>query len=78
MKAKDARELKVGDWVKANFGNHVKLAEIVAIVWPKVKLEAVCTNGEVITRVRTYRSIWGKTDMHPYSLTSLPFWLKSD
>jgi len=76
MKAADARELKVGDWVMASFGCYAKKAEIIAIDWPTFTLRATDHRGDEMIRTRRYVSLWpGKVSPARTPSTSLPSWL---
>lgn len=78
MKAADARQLKVGDFIKGNFGNVSKSCEIIAIDWPCFTLRTKDHRGEEMIRKRNYQSIWGKHDPMRPTARGLPSWLKYD
>lgn len=76
MKAADARQLTVGDWVTANFGCNTKKCEIIAIDWPTFRLRTKDYRGDEMIRTRRYTSLWSKTEpAGPTSTRSAPSWL---
>jgi hypothetical protein len=75
MNAKQARDLKVGDWVSAHFGIHRKSCQVVAIEWPKFELQAIDYRGEFFYRTRTYRSLWRCEAPNATNMVGSPSWL---
>ena len=73
MKAAEARELKVGDYVMGCFGNVSKRCRIIGISWPNFSLEMKDYKGEPMFRERLYRSLWKAT---PPKERPAPRWLK--
>lgn len=77
MKASDARQLKIGDWVQANFGGRgvVKNCEIIAINWPTFKLRTKDHRGDEMIRTRRYQSLTRQVEPNGPSWRKLPYWL---
>lgn len=77
MKAKEARQLRVGDWVMANFSNYAQAAKVVAIEWPHFVIVSPATKRRgPLKRTRRYRSLW-KCDNAPRDDNRPPpAWLK--
>lgn len=62
MNAKEARKLKVGDWVLAHFAQWMRGAEIIDIQWPRFLLRRIGSDKQLMERWRTYRSLCGRTE----------------
>lgn len=79
MKARDARQLKVGDWVTVNWpgrgGYRSKACEITEIRWPTFFLSTVDSKGREVATSRKYQSIYPCESPQRPSRRRLPFWL---
>jgi len=77
MYAKEARLLRVGDWVTATFGGRGvrKACEIIAIDWPRFTLRTTDYNGEEMIRFRNYGSLRGRCSPQRPSVVTSPSWL---
>ncbi len=76
MKAKAARKLKVGDWVRASFGFWEKDAEIIAIAWPKFTIRTIDSRSREMIRTRRYDSLWYQIDPPNFRAENWPAWLR--
>ena len=79
MKAAEARQLQIGDWVRATFSGRgvVKSCEIIGIAWPKFTLKTCNYKGEEMIRTRRYESLGGRCDPETGQLATaqMPSWL---
>ncbi len=58
MKARDAHQLVVGDFVVTAFSNSHRKAQIGSIDWPHFRMITTLASGEVREEVRLYRSLF--------------------
>lgn len=76
MKAADARELKVGEFVSAMFAGYVKTCEITAIDWPTFHLLTKDCRGDEMRRTRRYQSLIGRCAANRPTSRGHASWLK--
>jgi hypothetical protein len=77
MKAADARQLVIGDWVWATFSGRAvrKRCEIIAIDWPTFTIRTKDHKGHEMIRTRRYESLGDRDEPEGQQPVPCPSWL---
>lgn len=75
MRAAEARQLAIGDWVQATVNGYIKACEVIGISWPRFKLRTLDCHGQEMILSRRYPSIGPKIQPQRPSVLTSPSWL---